>query len=63
MRKRLPISNREVIPSIASRDPGLGDSGHGWADIADMFRGSLPHVKWIFPHAYGLRSLPPSRPR
>ena len=24
---------------------GLGDSGAGWADIAQLFSGSLPHVK------------------
>ena len=26
---------------------GLGDSGAGWADIAQLFAGSLPHVKVI----------------
>ncbi|KAI9190058.1 hypothetical protein H9P43_001491 [Blastocladiella emersonii ATCC 22665] len=30
---------------------GLGDSGHGWSDIAPMLAGALPHVKFIFPHA------------
>lgn len=30
---------------------GLGDSGHGWADIAGQFTPILPHVRFIFPHA------------
>ncbi|PVU93852.1 hypothetical protein BB561_002983 [Smittium simulii] len=30
---------------------GLGDSGHGWAPIADSLEKHLPHVKFIFPHA------------
>ncbi|KAH9939253.1 Phospholipase/carboxylesterase [Epithele typhae] len=32
---------------------GLGDSGHGWKPVADMFarEPSLQHVKWILPHA------------
>ncbi len=30
---------------------GLGDSGHGWADIAAQFTPLLPHVRFIFPHA------------
>ncbi|KAI9138474.1 Phospholipase/carboxylesterase/thioesterase [Paraphysoderma sedebokerense] len=30
---------------------GLGDSGHGWAPVGQMLAPSLPHVKWIFPHA------------
>ncbi|OMH80061.1 Acyl-protein thioesterase 1 [Zancudomyces culisetae] len=30
---------------------GLGDSGHGWSSIADSLSSSLPHVKFIFPHA------------
>jgi len=32
---------------------GLGDSGHGWKPIADMFKRDegLQHVKWILPHA------------
>ncbi|KAK7470259.1 hypothetical protein VKT23_001693 [Stygiomarasmius scandens] len=36
---------------------GLGDSGHGFRPIADMFRADsgISHIKWIFPHA-------PSRP-
>ncbi|PWA02084.1 hypothetical protein BB558_001788 [Smittium angustum] len=30
---------------------GLGDSGHGWAPVADNLSTILPHVKFIFPHA------------
>ncbi|KAH7909450.1 Phospholipase/Carboxylesterase-domain-containing protein [Hygrophoropsis aurantiaca] len=30
---------------------GLGDTGHGWKPVADMFSPELRHVKWILPHA------------
>ncbi|KAK9810851.1 hypothetical protein WJX73_002185 [Symbiochloris irregularis] len=30
---------------------GLGDTGHGWSDLALEYRQQLPHVKWIFPNA------------
>ncbi|OCH94523.1 Phospholipase/carboxylesterase [Obba rivulosa] len=32
---------------------GLGDSGHGWKPVADMFKRDpgLSHVKWVLPHA------------
>ncbi|KAF8076711.1 Phospholipase/Carboxylesterase-domain-containing protein [Lyophyllum atratum] len=32
---------------------GLGDTGHGWKPVADMFRDdtALKHVKWILPHS------------
>ncbi|EJU06398.1 acyl-protein thioesterase 1 [Dacryopinax primogenitus] len=30
---------------------GLGDSGAGWAPVADMLSEKLPHVKWILPNA------------
>ncbi|KZT29447.1 Phospholipase/carboxylesterase [Neolentinus lepideus HHB14362 ss-1] len=32
---------------------GLGDSGHGWKPVADMFQADqgLGHVKWILPHS------------
>ncbi|KAF9498764.1 Phospholipase/carboxylesterase [Pleurotus eryngii] len=32
---------------------GLGDTGHGWKPVADMFRldPALSHVKWILPHS------------
>ncbi|KAF9057862.1 Alpha/Beta hydrolase protein [Panaeolus papilionaceus] len=33
---------------------GLGDTGHGWRPIADMFKvdPALAHVKWVLPHSY-----------
>ncbi|EDR12736.1 uncharacterized protein LACBIDRAFT_188773 [Laccaria bicolor S238N-H82] len=32
---------------------GLGDTGHGWKPVADMFKAdpALAHVKWILPHS------------
>ncbi|KAI9031972.1 Phospholipase/carboxylesterase/thioesterase [Hyaloraphidium curvatum] len=30
---------------------GLGDTGHGWADVADMLAAKLPWIKWVLPHA------------
>eukprot|EP00798_Chlamydomonas_sp_ICE-L_P000528 gene528-1941_t len=30
---------------------GLGDTGHGWADIGEDFQADLPHIKFIFPTA------------
>ncbi|KAI0717952.1 Phospholipase/carboxylesterase [Fomitopsis betulina] len=32
---------------------GLGDSGHGWKPVADMFSrdAALGHIKWVLPHA------------
>ncbi|KAI0737674.1 Phospholipase/carboxylesterase/thioesterase, partial [Daedaleopsis nitida] len=32
---------------------GLGDSGHGWESVAEMFarQSSLQHIKWVLPHA------------
>ncbi|KAJ2859881.1 hypothetical protein GGH94_005858 [Coemansia aciculifera] len=30
---------------------GLGDSGHGWASVAQMLARTQPHVKFILPHA------------
>ncbi|KAJ1661893.1 hypothetical protein IW140_006343 [Coemansia sp. RSA 1813] len=30
---------------------GLGDSGHGWEPVAQILSRSLPHVKFIMPHA------------
>ncbi|KZT06516.1 Phospholipase/carboxylesterase [Laetiporus sulphureus 93-53] len=32
---------------------GLGDSGHGWKPVADLFRtdSMLGHIKWVLPHA------------
>ncbi|OLY82277.1 Acyl-protein thioesterase 1 [Smittium mucronatum] len=30
---------------------GLGDSGHGWASVAEQLGPLLPHIRFIFPHA------------
>ncbi|KAJ1927906.1 hypothetical protein EC988_010201, partial [Linderina pennispora] len=30
---------------------GLGDSGHGWAPVAQILSRTLPHVKFILPNA------------
>ncbi|ESK86807.1 lysophospholipase i [Moniliophthora roreri MCA 2997] len=32
---------------------GLGDTGHGWKPVADMFQSdpSLAHIKWVLPHS------------
>jgi len=32
---------------------GLGDSGHGWKPVADMFQSdpAMSHIKWVLPHA------------
>ncbi|KAF8915420.1 Phospholipase/carboxylesterase/thioesterase [Mucidula mucida] len=32
---------------------GLGDSGHGWKPVAEMFSAdpAMQHIKWVFPHA------------
>ncbi|KAJ3215023.1 hypothetical protein HK099_006558 [Clydaea vesicula] len=30
---------------------GLGDSGHGWAPVAEMLQPHMKHVKFILPHA------------
>lgn len=30
---------------------GLGDSAHGWIDVAEQLSGALPHVKFILPSA------------
>ena len=30
---------------------GLGDSGHGWSDVAKILSTSLPSTKFILPHA------------
>ncbi|TFL05819.1 Phospholipase/carboxylesterase [Pterulicium gracile] len=36
---------------------GLGDSGHGWAPLAQQFARDprLQHVKWVLPHAVEMR--------
>ncbi|KAF8165667.1 Phospholipase/carboxylesterase/thioesterase [Crassisporium funariophilum] len=32
---------------------GLGDTGHGWQPVADMFKvdPALAHIKWVLPHS------------
>ena len=30
---------------------GLGDSGHGWADVASLWAQVLPNTKFVFPNA------------
>jgi predicted esterase len=30
---------------------GLGDSGHGWAEVARLLAKKLPFTKFILPHA------------
>jgi predicted esterase len=30
---------------------GLGDTGHGWSGVGQMFAPRLPGIKFIFPHA------------
>ncbi|KAI9295855.1 Phospholipase/carboxylesterase [Neoconidiobolus thromboides FSU 785] len=30
---------------------GLGDSGNGWAPVADQIKAQFPHIKFIFPNA------------
>lgn len=46
-----------VVPPIAKHTAtvifvhGLGDTGHGWKPVADMLSPTMPHVKWILPHA------------
>jgi predicted esterase len=47
-------SKRHVAANQADhyRRIGLGDSGDGWSSLAHDMGRALPHVKWIFPHAY-----------
>ena len=42
-----PIANKATVIFLH----GLGDSGAGWADAAEMWQQSLPHIKFILPHA------------
>ncbi|KAJ2077724.1 hypothetical protein H4R24_004949 [Coemansia sp. RSA 988] len=30
---------------------GLGDSGHGWKPVAQLLSQTMPHVKFVLPHA------------
>jgi len=38
---------------------GLGDTGHGWSPVADMFckDSELAHIKWVLPHSYVTTSI------
>ena len=36
---------------------GLGDTGHGWAESFRPLTKVIPHVKFIFPHAYATSLL------
>jgi predicted esterase len=54
----LPAQPPIMVP--AAREPcrsalimlhGRGDSGRGWADIAQMLGPHLPHTRFIFPTA------------
>ncbi|KAH7887514.1 Phospholipase/carboxylesterase/thioesterase [Phlebopus sp. FC_14] len=46
-----------VIPSVSEHTAtviivhGLGGDGQNWKPVVDMFRGNLPHVKWVLPNA------------
>jgi len=48
-----------TIPAVAKHTAtvvfvhGLGDTGHGWQPVADMFKvdPDLAHVKWVLPHS------------
>ncbi|KAJ7068786.1 Phospholipase/carboxylesterase [Mycena amicta] len=35
--------------------PGLGDTGLGWRDVAEMLNPELPQVKWVLPHSPTMR--------
>ncbi|PPQ70722.1 hypothetical protein CVT25_013252 [Psilocybe cyanescens] len=41
---------------------GLGDTGHGWRPVADMFKvdPGLAHVKWVLPHSANMGMVMPS---
>jgi hypothetical protein len=55
VRHNMAAASPVVVPAKSSHSAtviwlhGLGDSGSGWAPIAQQL--SLPHVKWIFPNA------------
>ncbi|TIA91219.1 hypothetical protein E3P81_02127 [Wallemia ichthyophaga] len=46
-----------IVPATAKQTAslifvhGLGDSGYGWKPVAELLSKSLPHVKFILPHA------------
>ncbi|KAG6850927.1 hypothetical protein H0H93_006753 [Arthromyces matolae] len=47
----IPPTSRHLATVIFVH--GLGDTGHGWKPVADMFKAdpALQHVKWILPHS------------
>ncbi|TFK25923.1 lysophospholipase I [Coprinopsis marcescibilis] len=55
----IPILQRLIVPATSKHTAtvifvhGLGDSGHGWKPVAEMFGADqqLQHVKWVLPHA------------
>ncbi|KAJ3341605.1 hypothetical protein HDU93_004507 [Gonapodya sp. JEL0774] len=55
--KMAPPLKAVVVPATAKHTAtvfvlhGLGDSGHGWTPVAKLLSKSLPHVKFVLPHA------------
>ncbi|KDQ64133.1 hypothetical protein JAAARDRAFT_27753 [Jaapia argillacea MUCL 33604] len=51
--KFLTVSPRSKHTATVIFVHGLGDTGHGWKPVADMFRTDpgLSHVKWVLPHS------------
>ncbi|KAF8969364.1 Phospholipase/carboxylesterase/thioesterase [Flammula alnicola] len=49
-----PVLKYLTVPATAKHTAtGLGDTGHGWRPVADMFKAdpALTHVKWLLPHS------------
>lgn len=53
-----PTSPPIVVPAASGEHSstlimlhGLGDTGEGWAFLAERLRPLLPHTEFIFPHA------------
>ncbi|KAF9478403.1 Phospholipase/carboxylesterase [Pholiota conissans] len=54
-----PVLKYLTVPAAAKHTAtvifvhGLGDTGHGWKPVADMFKEdpALAHVKWLLPHS------------
>ncbi|KAH9482347.1 Acyl-protein thioesterase 1 [Psilocybe cubensis] len=59
MAAALPALKFLTVPPAAAHTAtvifvhGLGDTGHGWRPVADMFKvdPALAHVKWVLPHS------------
>lgn len=62
MKYRQPIvfNPREEHKGTVILLHGLGDQGDGWASIAADFAPSMPHVKWVFPHAPSVSDTVPA---